>query len=198
MKLHTLFIGESRFDWFWFANDTNTHETHIATLWTGSTFGICPFSSRAVSSRRSRDAAPVAVAQNLTSLYIPPLTAWWICIFLSFHFFLLFFSSFSKTSDVLGGDNMTLKLLSEWDETFHALLLKSFMMQAVPYLWDSCSVAPFVRHQWKPVPYLFLFIPLSLLLGSIKIENFGDLKEERSQKLMVFWWGFHYFKGNFV
>ena len=42
---------------------------------------------------------------------------------------------------------MTLKLLSEWDETFYALLLKSFMIEAVPYLWDSCSVAPFVRHQ---------------------------------------------------
>jgi len=40
-----------------------------------------------------------------------------------------------------------LKLLSEWDETFYALLLKSFMIKAVPYLWDSCSVAPFVRHQ---------------------------------------------------
>ena len=36
---------------------------------------------------------------------------------------------------------MTLKLLSEWDETFYALLLKSFMIEAVPYLWDSCSVA---------------------------------------------------------
>ena len=45
------------------------------------------------------------------------------------------------------GDNMTLKLLSEWDETFYALLLKSAMIEAVPYLWDSCSVAPFVRHQ---------------------------------------------------
>ena len=44
---------------------------------------------------------------------------------------------------------------------------------------------------------LFLFTPLSLVLGSIKIENFGDLKEERSQKLMVFWWGSHYFNGNF-
>jgi len=29
---------------------------------------------------------------------------------------------------------MTLKLLSEWDETFYALLLKSFMIEAVPYL----------------------------------------------------------------
>ena len=46
------------------------------------------------------------------------------------------------------GDNMALKLLSEWDETFYALLLKSFMIETVPYLWDSCSVAPpFVRHQ---------------------------------------------------
>ena len=44
------------------------------------------------------------------------------------------------------GGNMTLKLLSEWDETLYALLLKSFMIEAVPYLWDSCSVAPFVRH----------------------------------------------------
>jgi len=46
------------------------------------------------------------------------------------------------------GDNMTLKLLSEWDETLYALLVKSFMIKAVPYhLWDFCSVAPFVWHQ---------------------------------------------------
>ena len=45
------------------------------------------------------------------------------------------------------GDNMTLKLLSEWDGTLYALLLKSFMIEAVPYFWDSCSVAPSVRHQ---------------------------------------------------
>ena len=37
---------------------------------------------------------------------------------------------------------MTLKLLSEWDETLYALLLESFMVKAVPFLWDSCSVVP--------------------------------------------------------
>ena len=40
------------------------------------------------------------------------------------------------------GDSMMLKLLSEWDETLYALLLESLMIKAVPYLWDSCSVAP--------------------------------------------------------
>ena len=67
-----------------------------------------------------------------------------ICILLSFPFF--FFLLFLRLLMWLG-DNMTLKLLSEWDETFYALLLKSFMIEAVPYLWDSCSVAPFVRQQ---------------------------------------------------
>ena len=63
-----------------------------------------------------------------------------------FPFFLFFFLLFLSLLMWLG-DNMALKLLSEWDETFYALLLKSFMIETVPYLWDSCSVAPFVRHQ---------------------------------------------------
>jgi hypothetical protein len=72
-------------------------------------------------------------------------------LLMSFAFFFLslfsfFFLLFLRLLMWLG-DNMTLKLLSEWDETFYALLLKSFMIEAVPYLWDSCSVAPFVRHQ---------------------------------------------------
>ena len=79
----------------------------------------------------------VQLGYNATSAHV-------ICIFLSFHFFFLFL--FLRLLMWLG-DNMTLKLLSEWDETFYALLLKSFMIEAVPYLWDSCSVAPFVRHQ---------------------------------------------------
>ena len=60
--------------------------------------------------------------------------------FLSLSFSFLFFLRLLMCL----GDNMTLKLLSEWDETFYALLLKSFMIEAVPYLWDSCSVAPSV------------------------------------------------------
>ena len=31
---------------------------------------------------------------------------------------------------------MTLKLLSEWDETLYALLLENFMVKAVPYLCE--------------------------------------------------------------
>jgi len=68
----------------------------------------------------------------------------------AFFFFFPFFFLFCLLLFLLFclGDNMTLKLLSEWDETFYALLLKSFMIEAVPYLWDSCSVAPSsVRHQ---------------------------------------------------
>ena len=79
----------------------------------------------------------VQLGYNATSAHV-------IYIFLSFHFFS--FLLFLRLLMWLGA-NMALKLLSEWDETFYALLLKSFMIEAVPYLWDSCSVAPFVRHQ---------------------------------------------------
>ena len=63
-----------------------------------------------------------------------------------FFFFFFFFLLFLRLLLCLG-DNMVLKLLSEWDGTLYALLLKSFMIEAVPpYFWDSCSVAPSVRH----------------------------------------------------
>ena len=62
-----------------------------------------------------------------------------ICIFLSFPFFFFSFLLFLRLLMCLG-DNLMLKLLSVWDETFYALLLKSFVIEAVPYLWDSCSV----------------------------------------------------------
>ena len=82
----------------------------------------------------------VQLGCNATSAHV-------ICIFLSFPVF--FSSSFLLFLRLLMwlADNMTLKLLSEWDETLYALLLKSFVIEAVPYLWYSCSVAPSVRHQ---------------------------------------------------
>ena len=64
----------------------------------------------------------VQLGYNATSAHV-------ICIFLSFHFFLFLFLRLLMWL----GDNMTLKLLSEWDETFYALLLKSFMIGAAMY-----------------------------------------------------------------
>ena len=66
---------------------------------------------------------------------------------------------------------MTLKLLSEWDETFCALLLKSFMIEAVPYLWDSCSVAAFVMWNF----YFWCFpTPKFVCIHQMKIFSWGE------------------------
>ena len=52
----------------------------------------------------------------------------------SFYYYLLliFLLFFPETSLLCLGDNMMLKLLSEWDETLYALLLEIFMVKVVP------------------------------------------------------------------
>jgi hypothetical protein len=43
-----------------------------------------------------------------------------------------------------GFDNVSLEVLPGCDKIFNPLLLKRFMLKVVPYICDSCSVAPFV------------------------------------------------------